>query len=211
MKLLDLFCGGGGAATGYYRAGFDIVGIDIEPQPDYPFPFIQADAFHAPVCLDHFDLIHASPPCQAFTPMSNRWRGQGTMADERTDTLAKTRDLLRGHASVIENVYGSSIRGFTLTGEMFGLGVHRPRRFETSWLVMTQEKPASRATVGIYGNGYGRLLWKRKNGTELRSPTGLEPGRAAMGIDWITSWDTLKEAIPPAYTEFIGGTFRHAP
>lgn len=208
MRVLDLFCGGGGASMGYHRAGFDVVGVDIAPQPDYPFEFVQADALNQPVDLDSFDLIHASPPCQAHTPMSNRWRGKGTKADERVDLLPATRVLLEGRASVIENVYGAPMNGFTLTGEMFGLGVHRPRRFETSWLMLTPAKPvASREAVGVYGNGMGRLLWTRTDGSELRSPKTLEEAQAAMGIDWLP-WPSLKEAIPPAYTEHIGREFR---
>ena len=194
---------------GYHRAGFDVIGVDLEPQPEYPFPFVQADALAPPFDLSGFDLIHASPPCQAHTPMSNRWRGLGTKADERVDLIPGTREVLEssGVPWVIENVYGSGLPGFTLTGEMFGLGVHRPRLFDTSWLMLTNPKPpASRDAVGVYGNGMGRLLWTRTDGTELRAPASIEQAHDAMGIDWLP-WGPLKEAIPPAYTEYIGREF----
>ena len=202
-RLLDLFCGGGGASMGYHRAGFDVVGCDLAPQPHYPFPFVRADALAPPFDLSSFDLIHASPPCQAFTPMANRWRGAGGLADDRVDLIEPVRDMLAGHEYVIENVRGAPIHGFTLTGEMFGLGVHRPRLFETSWFVMTPPVPAaSRDAVGIYGNGMGRLLWTRTDGSELRAPATIEIAQDAMGIDWLP-WGPLKESIPPAYTEWI--------
>ena len=105
---------------------------------------------------------------------------------------------------VIENVRGSPVHGLTLTGEMFGLGVHRPRLFETSWMILTPEvPPPNRNAVGIYGNGMGRLLWKRKDGSELRAPKTLEDAQRAMDADWMP-YDSLRESIPPAYTEWIG-------
>lgn len=159
---LDLFCGGGGAAMGYWRAGFDVIGVDIAPQPRYPFPFVQADALAPPFDLSGFDLIHASPPCQAHTPMSNRWRGLGTLADERVDLIAPTRAMLEasGVPWVIENVRGAPLRNaFTLTGEMFGLGVHRPRKFEASALILTPTAPPpSRAAVPRVRQGTRRSV-----------------------------------------------------
>lgn len=206
-RVLDLFSGAGGASMGYFWAGYDPVGVDIAPQPNYPFAFVRADALAPPFDLSTFDLIHASPPCQAHTPMSNRWRGAGGLADERVDLIPATRALLEssGVPWVIENVRGSGLAGFTLTGEMFGLGVHRPRIFETSDLILTPPvPPPSRAAVPVYGKHHdGRLLWRRKDGSELRCAATLEQGQDAMGVDWM-EWRELKESIPPAYTHWIG-------
>ncbi|NIR76741.1 MAG: DNA cytosine methyltransferase [Gammaproteobacteria bacterium] len=208
LVVLDLFCGAGGAAMGYHRAGFDVVGIDIEPQPNFPFAFIQADALEPPVDLTALDLIHASPPCQAYTPMSNRWRGSGGLADERPDLIGAVRQMLElgGVPYVIENVPGAPLACFIrLTGEMFGLSVHRPRLFECHpFLMGPAPERRQRDPVAVYGKHHdGRLLWTRKDGTELRAPDNLEEPSEAMGIDWMT-WDELKESIPPAYTEYIG-------
>lgn len=205
-RLLDLFCGAGGAGMGYHRAGFDVVGVDLDPQPHYPFEFHQADALTFP--LDGFDAVHASPPCQAHTPMSNRWRGAGGLADERVDLIPATRDRLEasGLPWVIENVRGADLRNSVeLTGEMFGLRVHRPRLFETNWLLLSPAKPRrQRDPVAVYGQkGDGRLLWTRNDGTELRC-ADLATARDAMDMPW-ADWHGVKEAIPPAYTEFIGG------
>lgn len=203
---LDLFCGGGGASMGYHRAGYDVIGVDLSPQPDYPFPFVRADALAPPFDLSRFDLIHASPPCQAYTPMANRWRGAGGLADGRVDLVAAVRAMLESSSVpwVIENVRGAPVSGFTLTGEMFGLGVHRPRIFETSHFIMSPPVPrASRDAVGIYGNGLGRVLWTRRDGSTLMAPRTVKDAQDAMGIDWLP-YASIKEAIPPAYTEWIG-------
>ena len=201
-RLLDLFCGAGGAGMGYHRAGFEVVGVDINPQPRYPFEFHQADALEFP--LDGFDVIHASPPCQAFTALSNRWRGAGGVADAHEDLIAPTRDRLQGRRYVIENVHGAPLLcPIVLTGEMFGLRVYRPRLFECVPFMLAPDKPPrQRDPVAVYGKPDGRLLWRRKDGTEQHA-SDLETGSAAMGIDWM-EWDELKESIPPAYTEYIG-------
>lgn len=208
MRLLDLFCGAGGAAVGYYRAGFtEIVGVDIKPQPRYPFRFVQADALKSPVRLEDFDAIHASPPCQAHTTMSNRWRGQGGVADSHQDLIAPTRALLQasGVPYVIENVPGAPLRATVrLHGGMFGLGVHRPRLFETSVAILASQAAPVRSPLGVYGRQPdGRLLWRRADGSEQRAARGVDEAADAMGIDWM-DWRELAESIPPAYTEHIG-------
>jgi DNA (cytosine-5)-methyltransferase 1 len=208
--LLDLFCGAGGAAVGYDRAGFEVFGIDVEPQANYPYTFHQHDALHVLRHLiagswegiDAYDAIHASPPCQAYTTMNNR---HGSASPP---LIAEVRDLLNatGLPWVIENVPGAlaeMLSPVELTGEMFGLRVHRPRLFETSFPIMVPPRPARQADpVAVYGKNDQRRLWTRKDGTELRAAT-LETGSEAMGIDWMT-WDELREAIPPAYTEHVG-------
>lgn len=201
--LLDLFCGAGGSAVGYHRAGFDVVGVDIAPQPHYPFEFHQGDAMTWP--LDGFDAIHASPPCQAYSTMGSRAR------TPTPDLLAATIDRLREHGApfVVENVSGAARRmldAVKLTGGMFGLNVHRPRLFASNVLLIVPSpvKPPPNG-VGVYGRTHdGRRLWNRAapHGT-YRAPRSLAEAQEAMGMDW-ADWHGTKEAIPPAYTEFIG-------
>src|SRR5690606_12243373 len=126
---LDLFCGAGGAAMGLYRAGYDVVGIDIEPQSRYPFLFIQADALNPPVDFSRFDLIWASPPCQDYSALS------ALSTKKRGRLIPKVRGMLvwSGVPWVIENVVGSELKNpISLCGTMFGLGVWRHRLFEMS-------------------------------------------------------------------------------
>ena len=198
---MDLFCGAGGAAVGYHRAGFDVIGVDIEPQPDYPFPFIQADALAPPVDLAAFDAVHASPPCQSYSTMTNRH------ASDKPKLIDAVRSMLEGHVYVIENVTGARAdmrNPLALHGGQFGLDVYRPRLFECSELIMSPP-PAPRPpdAVAVYGPPDGRNLWVRTDGTLLKAWT-LEEGRAAMGMEWATAWHGIREAIPPAYTEYIG-------
>ncbi len=211
MKALDLFCGAGGVSMGLHRAGFEVVGVDLAPQPRYPFAFHQADALTFP--LEGFDFIWASPPCQAHTTMSNRWRGKGGKADSHVNLIAAMRARIKPTwlPYVIENVPGARshlTNVVELTGEMFGLGVHRPRLFETNWRVLAPSKPPpSPQSIGVYGKHHdGRLLWKRSDGTEQRAASSLEQARVAMGIDWM-EWRELAESIPPAYSEFFGRCF----
>ena len=206
MRLLDLFCGAGGAGMGYHRAGFEVVGVDLDPQPLYPFEFHQADALGVldwgwPV-LGSFDAIHASPPCQGYTTMNNRW---GSDSPQLIDVV---RDRLHecGLPWVIENVVGAKphMRSpMTLHGGMFGLDLYRPRLFESNvllWPPPAAPRPTDAAAV--YGKNDGRRLWTREDGTELRVAT-LERAREAMDMPW-ADWDGVREAIPPAYTEWIG-------
>lgn len=223
---LELFCGAGGSAAGYNRAGFDIVGVDLHPQPRFPFEFIQADAIEwlgglietqqAFIsggrwrALGDFASIGASPPCQAHTTMSNRWRGAGGKADQHVNLIPETRELLQatGLPYVIENVPGA--RAFmrspiVLNGWTMGLPrLDRPRLFETNWWMFSVPRVAPEDPIGVYGKAPdGRRLFTRADGSEQRAAASLEEAQEAMGIDWMT-WDELREAIPPAYTEFIG-------
>lgn len=219
--LLDLFCGAGGAAMGYHRAGFDVIGVDVEPHPKYPFQLIVGDA------LDVLDrmvaggtrewigrgviaAIHASPPCQAKTTMSNRHRGKGGRADSHLDYIAAVRWKLAhlGKPYVIENVPGARrdlYNPITLSGGMFGLGVERPRLFESNVPLTAPRYVKVVDPIGVYGKAPdGRRLFTRKDGTIQRAARSLEEGREAMGVGWMTRWEDVTEAIPPAYTEHIG-------
>lgn len=202
-RLLDLFCGAGGAAMGYHRAGFDVVGMDIAPQPNYPFEFVQMDVVSGSWTVsEEVKAIHASPPCQAYTTMNNR-RGS-----DSPPLIGWVRERLHdiGLPYIIENVSGALAHmrsPIELTGEMFGLRVHRPRLFESNVMLLAPPRPKRQTDpVAVYGKNDGRRLWTRTDGTELRCAS-LEEGSDAMGIDWMT-WDELREAIPPAYTQHIG-------
>jgi len=196
-RLLDLFCGAGGAAMGYHRAGFDVVGVDNRPQPRYPFTFIQADAMTFP--LDGFDAIHASPPCQDHmrSPTWNaKEHGTGWM-------LAAIRERLTGSGVpwVIENVPGAAIRAdYRLCGCMFPeLRTRSERWFETSCRLFDLMPPHdhTREVLNRFRTMHGPYF--RRNG---RIPTRREVA-LAMGIDWMTGSEH-QQAIPPAYTEYIG-------
>ena len=206
MKALDLFCGAGGASMGLYRAGFDVVGIDIRPQPRYPFPFIQADALKPQVDLRAFDFVWASPPCQGYTTMNNR-HGSDT-----PKLIGDIRAMLvsGGVPYCIENVEGAAKdmpRSFRLCGSSFGIGTRRHRLFECSELFLVPQcSHHDSKNLPIYGKLDGRRLWTRSDGSELRAASTLSEARAAIGIGWM-EWDELREAIPPAYSEFIGRTF----
>ena len=214
-RLLDLFCGAGGAAVGYYRAGFDVVGVDHVAQPHYPFEFVEKDALafvkrDGPL-IGRFDAIHASPPCQAYSTMGNRSRAEGNRKlPPAPDLLEPTWDLLRatGLPYVMENVAGAKAlmpNAFILSGGMFGLGVHRPRYFVSNLLILqpARAKPPKNG-IGVYGRTHdGRRLFNRKSNGTYRAPNSLEEAQDAMGMDW-ADWHGTKEAIPPAYSEFIG-------
>lgn len=207
MKLLDLYCKAGGAAMGYYRAGFtEIVGIDIEPQPRYPFTFIQADALRPPVDLSRFDAIHASPPCHEYSTGTRHRKNAGIVYP---DLLPPTQLMLRasGRPFVIENVPGAAPRmdrPFMLCGGMFGLGVRRHRFFETNQHIPLLIHRCNRTEIDADEVSVTRhgppARWYRKNpGREFSIKTWHD----AMGIDWMNR-NELTQAIPPAYTEWIG-------
>jgi DNA (cytosine-5)-methyltransferase 1 len=205
VKLLDLFCGAGGAAMGYARAGFEVVGVDIEPQPHYPFAFIQADASAPPIRLEDFDLIHASPPCQFYASLA---KGNGHWR-----SIPPTRALLKqaGRPYVIENIADAKwdMRSpVQLCGSNFGLGVRRHRMFETSFPMMVPPCTPQTEIRAYYGKK-GWLVWTpggaqvQKAGRKPILRGSVDQAPDDMGIDWMT-WDELREAIPPAYTQFIG-------
>lgn len=201
--MLDLFCGAGGAAQGYYRAGFSVHGwdSDVRPLKHYPFPHSAGDALDVLTgrkYLDRFDFIHASPPCQRFTQMNHF----GTMGDH-PDLITPTRALLIewGGPYVIENVERAPlINPVTLCGSSFGLGVRRHRLFESNVPLVGSvcDHEAQPAPIPVVGHGAPSSFRKRHG----YSPTVAEC-RLAMHIDWMNR-DELAEAIPPAYTEFVG-------
>ncbi len=204
-RLLDLFCCAGGASAGYHAAGFDVTGVDVEPQPHYPFPFIQADALT--VDLTGYDVIAASPPCQ-------RW-SQATPEDRRQDhpdLVDPIRQRLRDAVErgdiwgyVIENVPGAPlVDPIRICGRTLRLNVQRHRDFESNLDLFgtpchhDHEAPA----VPVYG-AYGQRARRNPVDGEASRGTSADEGRAAMGIDWMP-WPNLTQAIPPAYTMWIG-------
>ena len=226
MRILDLFCGAGGAGMGYHRAGFEVVGVDISKQPDYPFKFAHADAtalvkdriegcWHEGAgtslsgrwdgCLGHFDVIHMSPPCQGYTALTTGTNAGSTAQPKLVAQMREWADAT-GLPYVIENVQGSDVRrDLVLCGEMFGLGVIRHRYFEVSGFEAKAptHKPHQGRVRGwrhgeyfdgpylaVYGEGGGK-------GT-------VAEWQDAMGIHWTDNRHSIAEAIPPAYTEFIG-------
>lgn len=198
MRLLDLYCCAGGAAVGYRRAGFtEIVGVDINPQPRYPFEFVQGDAIEYVRRYGHlFDAIHASPPCQAFTA-ARTIRG-----NDHPDLLGPTRRALLdiGRPYVIENVPGAPlIEPVWLEGTLFGLQTYRRRGFECSFGI---EQPVIPPRVAPNAP-MGRRVKPGEFILCVGNFSGAEEGRRAMGIDWMTR-NELSQAIPPAYTEYIG-------
>jgi len=206
-KLLDLFCGAGGASMGYYRAGFEVEGVDIKPQPHYPFKFYQADALE--FLLEGYDAYHASPPCQFCSLASVIHRNRGREYPNLIEAI-RFRLVFTGKPLVIENVppaAGFMIEPFTLCGVMFGLGVFRHRCFETNFSIDCPKhiKHSGKIGAGKYfsvAGGAGR--WKSW-GTVYRnvSKGTRDQWREAMGIDWMLRSE-LTQAIPPAYTEYIG-------
>ena len=214
-RLLDLFCGAGGAAEGYARAGFDVVGVDVKPQPRFPFRFAQLDAIgfleNAPAYVATFDAIHASPPCQAFTA----YRRKGHVKDS-PDLVGVTRELLEatGLPFVIENVEGAPlVDPVMICGSMFDpvMSIRRHRLFESNWGLEAPTWPCRhRLQVGrFYPGGASRRDYGDSR-TLVRATVEVgtwdipvDVQREAMDIDWMELGE-LSEAIPPAYTELIG-------
>jgi DNA (cytosine-5)-methyltransferase 1 len=214
-RLLDLFCGAGGCSVGYHRAGFDVVGVDIEAHPSYPFEFVQADAREVLKDVDFlrtFDALGGSPPCQELTRARHLRDAQGgTVKEHGVNLIPETRAgfLATGLPYVIENVQDAVLHlvsPLMLCGSSFGLKVRRHRLFEASFPMLAppcmhgmQGRP-----VGVYGT------WDDSVPGGGQTAKTIEEAREAMGIDWMRwrsrtqEWNDLKEAIPPAYTEFIG-------
>ena len=196
VRCLDLFCGAGGAGMGLSRAGFDVTGVDILPQPRYPFKFIQGDALAQD--LTGFDFVWASPPCQHYSGMSGCRDG---LRETYPDLIGPVRDMLTawGGPWIIENVMGAPLRNpVVLCGAMFGLKTYRHRQFEGNLPLTAPPHPAHTTPTSKAGHWRpGTLVSVAGN----CAPVAL--AREAMGIDW-TNRRELAEAIPPAYAEFVG-------
>lgn len=216
IRLLDLFSCAGGAAMGYHRAGFTVVGVDIDPQPRYPFEFKQADALAlSRDFLRSFDAIHASPPCQGYSAMRHAPGAKGAPM-----LIDRVRDILvaSGRPWVIENVEEArwAMRDpITLCGSMFGLGadgyqLRRHRLFESNVSIAAPSECAHTGPViGVYG-GHVRCRSAKHGGRGTVDFVGKDKpalARKAMGIEWATMGQ-MSEAIPPAYTEWIGLALR---
>lgn len=215
MKILDLFCGAGGAAMGLHRAfpEAEIIGVDIKPQKNYPFTFVQADAMEYP--LEGFDFIWASPPCQAFSAMrKGRWQDR-----EHPDLIQPTRERLQDSGAhwCIENVMGAPlINPIMLCGTMFDLETGagnqllRHRLFESSFdIIFTPEcRHNGLSAIGVYGGGQHPSRRTRNPKTEYEEVDfGVRARKEAMGIQWMTNSE-LSQAIPPAYSEYIGNQLK---
>ncbi|WP_405018032.1 DNA cytosine methyltransferase [Kitasatospora sp. NBC_00070] len=190
LRVLDLCCGAGGVSVGFHRAGFDVTGVDINPQPNYPtgpgFRFVQADALDYVADHGHtFDLVHGSWPCQRFS-RATAWRGN---RDNHPDLITPGRALMQatGRPWVIENVPGAPLRpDYLLCGTAFGLNIQRHRVFETSW------------------GGGGDLLspcWHHRQVLPFEHK-GERAYADAMGCTWMTNLEA-RQAVPPAYSHWI--------
>jgi DNA (cytosine-5)-methyltransferase 1 len=202
--LLDLFCGAGGCSVGYHQAGFKVIGVDIKKSPRYPFDFIQADAIEIlndTKFLSQFDVIHASPPCQAYS-IANKMIGN---SHTHPDLIPVVRELLvkSGKPYVIENAeHAPLINSVLLCGTMFqGLNTVRHRKFECNPVVLFPPFLCNHRKKTIRP---GRVAdWNKYYMTITGHFTGVNDARNAMGIDWMTGRE-LTQAIPPAYTKYIG-------
>jgi len=214
-RLLDLFCCGGGAAMGYHLAGFEVIGVDIAPQPGYPFEFMQGDALdYVTRYGEYFDMIHASPPCQGYSPhvSSRSSKFVPTLGKDEPRLICdvKERILSIRRPYVIENVMGAWSQmnaNLTLCGTMFGLPISRHRLFECSFAIM---QPVHGKCSGVAKRFAAERGWEYRDmsvtGKGRRKGTA-QRWSELLGITWKLSQHQLAEAIPPSYTRYIGEQF----
>lgn len=214
---LDLFCGAGGCSRGYADVGFEMTGVDLYPQPHYPYRFVQADwAEYLAKHWQEYDFIHASPPCQAYSGMRRITLSRFGKAPEHPDLIAPVREALQetGKPFVIENVQNAPLNTqLVICGSAMGLPhLARHRHFESNLLLMSGPRCQHRRneyTIGIYGaKPDGRRVSYRQHRL-VRVARSLDEARAEMGIDWM-DWAEITQAIPPAYTRFIGAQVMQA-
>ena len=216
--VLDLFCGAGGASKGYVDAGFDVVGVDIAPQRNYPFNFVQKDAIKE---LDHlvwlknkgwkiiFDLIHASPPCQRYSKMAACRPG---LQEKYPDLIEEVRSRLKfiGIPYIIENVPQAPLENpVNLCGSQFnryaewpGWGkvvLRRHRHFESSLDLRESDVPHDHKTYAVTVAGHS----PKKSGNNRHGTGYVAVAREIMGTEWMTR-EEMAESVPPCYTEFLG-------
>lgn len=197
---------------GYHRAGFEVEGVDIQPQPNYPFKFTQMDALEylQTQDLSRFDVIHASPPCQRYSGLQLLAVARNGQYKEHDDLVEPVRKLLQetGKPYVIENVVGAPLENsFTLCGSMFGLKTYRHRQFESNVFMMEPLHEPHRDKTPPAGNGISPKGFISICGTGgvrgMKAKEIVDYWSMAMGIDWMNRAE-LAQAIPPAYTEYIG-------
>jgi DNA (cytosine-5)-methyltransferase 1 len=206
--LLDLYCGAGGAAEGYWRAGYQPIGVDVREQPRYPFPFACADATSVSVSWSRFAAAHASPPCQRWSVLRFVRPEKG---QDHPDLITPTRAMLEasGLPYVIENVPGAPLESaVTLCGSMFDLGsgerqLRRHRLFEANFPLLVPSCRHRGLAVGVYGDADGRETFGGRGGYQGTR----EERQEAMQIGWMNDYE-LTQAIPPAYTSHLGRALR---
>lgn len=204
MKLLDLYCGVGGASVGYHQAGFEVYGVDLKHGKRYPFIYMRADVLQVlqdEEYINQFDVIHASPPCQTHSITKHLRNAQGKTTS-KIDLIPQTRAALiaSGKPYIIENVPGSPlIDPVQVCGSSFGLKVRRHRLFESNIPLVGSkcDHKAQGRPIGVYGSLNDEIP---KGG---KTAATIDEARKAMGMDWAI-WTELVEAIPPAFTKYVG-------